>query len=103
MPDEEGRPDPEESRRRTVERVRGGRSPESPAEESAPTAQTIRDRVREADPEEEGRSEGAAAAAARREIRKLRRENRRLREEVAILKKAEAWFAREAAKDESER
>ena len=102
MPDEEGRPDPEEFRRRTAEGVRGGRSPESPAEQSRPTAQTIRDRVRESEPDEEGRSEGSKAAA-RREIRRLRRENRRLREEVAILRKAEAWFAREAAKDESER
>lgn len=102
MPNEEGRPDPEEFRRRMVKRVRGGQSPESPAEESGTMAQTIRDRVREADPEEEGRPEGSKAAA-QRELRKLRRENRRLREEVAILKKAEARFAREAAKDESER
>lgn len=102
MPNEKGRPYSEEFRRRMVEEVRGGRSPESLTEEFGPMAQTIRDRVREADPEEEGRSEGSKAAA-RREIRRLRRENRRLREEVTILKKAEAWFAREAAKDESER
>lgn len=102
MPNGKGRPYSEEFRRRMVEQVRGGRSPESLAEEGGPTAQTIRDWVREADPEEERRSEGSAGAA-RREIRRLRRERRRLREEVAILKKAEAWFAREAAKDESER
>lgn len=95
MPNEKGRPYSEEFRRRMVEEVRGGRSPESLAEEFGPTAQTIRNWVREADPEEESRSEGSAEAA--------RREIRRLREEVTIVKEAEAWFAREAAKDESER
>lgn len=101
MSDEKTRRYSEEFRYRMVERVRGGRTPESLAEEFGPTAQTIRRWVRDADLEEEVPSD-RSAGAARREIRRLRRERRRLREEVAILRKAEAWFARERQKDESE-
>ena len=82
-----------------VEMVRGGRSPESLAEDFGAPARTIRDWVRDA-----GREEGSRSAdstpAERREIQRLRRENRRLREEVEILKKAETWFARETPKDD---
>ena len=88
-----------EFRRRMVGMVRGGRSPESLAEEFGPPAQTIRDWVRDADLEEGTRSEGSTGAA-QRELRRLRRENRRLREEVEVLKKADAWFARESPKDD---
>lgn len=90
-----------EFRRRMVEGVRGGRTPESLAEEFGPRAQTIRDWVREAEGKEGDLPDGSAGAA-RREIVRLRRERRRLREEVEILRKAEAWFARETPKDESE-
>ena len=99
MSNEEGRRYSVEFRRRMVGMVRGGRSPESLAEEFGPAAQTIRDWVRDADQEDGDRSDGLTAAE-RREIRRLRRENRRLREEVEILKKAETWFARKTPKDE---
>lgn len=99
MPSKKGRHHSHAFRRRMVEMVRGGRSPESLAEEFGPTPQTIRDWVRDADLEEGDRSEGSTGAA-RRELRRLRRENRRLREEVEILKKADAWFARESPKDD---
>lgn len=84
---------------RMVEMVRGGRTLESVAEEFGPPAQTIRDWVRDADREEGSQSEGSTGAA-QRELRRLRRENRRLREEVEILKKADAWFSRESPKDD---
>ena len=99
MSSEQGRRYSLEFRRRMVEMVRGGRSPESLAEEFGAPARTIRDWVRDADLEEGGRSEGSTGAA-RRELRRLRRENRRLREEVEILKKADACFARESPKDD---
>ena len=99
MSSEQGRRFSVEFRKRMVEMVHGGRSPESLAKEFGPPAQTIRDWVRDADLEEGGRSEGSTGPA-QSELRRLRRENRRLREEVEILKKADAWFARESSKDD---
>jgi transposase len=85
---------PPELRRRLVELIRSGRSPEELARKFEPTAQTIRNWVRQADLDE-GRKEDGLTSQEREEIRKLRRENKRLREEREILKKAAAWFARE--------
>lgn len=48
----------EEFRRRMVDLVRGGRSPESLSKEFEPTAQAIRNWVRTADLEEGRRSDG---------------------------------------------
>ena len=87
-------PYPPELRRRLVELVRSGRSPEELAKKFEPTAQTIRNWLRRADTDE-GRNQEGLTTQEREEIRKLRRENRRLREEREILKKAAAWFARE--------
>jgi transposase len=87
-------PYPPELRRRLVELVRSGRSPEELAKKFEPTAQTIRNWVQQADLDE-GRKEDGLTSQEREEIRKLRRENKRLREEREILKKAAAWFARE--------
>ena len=88
------RPYPLEYRQRIIELVRGGRSPESLAREYEPTAQCIRNWVRQAD-RDEGRRQDGLTAAERTELRRLRRENATLREEREILKKAAAWFARE--------
>ena len=88
------RPYPAEFRRRVVELVRGGRSPESLAQQFEPTAQAIRNWVRQAD-RDEGRREDGLTTAERTELQRLRRETRTLREEREILKKAAAWFARE--------
>jgi transposase len=80
-----------------VELVRSGRSPESLAEEYEPSAQAIRNWVRQADRDEGKRSDGLTSAE-KEELARLRRENRVLKEERAILAKAAAWFARETGK-----
>lgn len=86
---------PEEYRKRLIELVRAGRSPESLAEEFDPSPQTIRNWVKQADFDEGRRGDGLTTEE-RAEITRLRRENKRLREERNILKKAAAWFARES-------
>jgi transposase len=90
-------PYPPELRRRLVELVRAGRSPESLAEEYEPSGQAIRNWVRQADRDEGKRSDGVTSEE-KAELARLRRENRALREERAILAKAAAWFARETGK-----
>lgn len=83
-----------EYRRRLVEMVRSGRSPESLAKQFEPTAQAIRNWVKQADLDEGRRADGLTTEE-REELSKLRRENKVLREEREILKKAAAWFAKE--------
>ena len=86
---------PEEFRRQMVGLVRLGRTPEELSEEFEPSAQTIRNWVKQDDLDSGRRSDGLTSAE-RQEIVELRRENRRLREEREILGKAAAWFAQEA-------
>ena len=88
------RPYPPEYRERIVELVRSGRSPESLAREFEPSAQCIRNWVRQAD-RDAGRRHDGLTTDERAELQRLRRENATLREEREILKKAAAWFARE--------
>ena len=83
-----------EFRQRLIELVRAGRTPEDLAREFEPSAQAIRNWVRQSDLDE-GRREDGLASVEREELSRLRRENRRLREEREILSKAAAWFARE--------
>ena len=90
-------PYPPELRRRMVERVRSGRSPESLSEEYEPSAQAIRNWVRQADRDAGKRTDGLTSEE-KAELGRLRREVRALREERAILAKATAWFARETGK-----
>jgi transposase len=77
-----------------VELARAGRTPEELAREFEPSAQTIRNWVRQAELDEGIRSDGLTTAE-REELRRLRRENKQLRMEREILAKAAAWFARE--------
>jgi transposase len=88
-------PYPPEFRQQLVELVRAGRSPEELAREFEPSAQAIRNWVRQSDLDEGRRSDGLTSQE-REELRRLQRENRQLREEREILAKAAAWFAREA-------
>ena len=81
-------------RRRMIELVRAGRTPESLGQEFEPSAQAIRNWVRQAD-RDEGRRADGLTTPEREELRRLRRENATLREERTILEKAAAWFARE--------
>ena len=99
---------PPELRRRLVELVRSGRSPEELAKKFEPSGQAIRNWVREAclltwqADLDEGRREDGLRSEEREEIRRLRRENKALREEREIMKKAAAWFARETGSIPSE-
>ena len=78
-----------EYRRRMVELVRTGRSPESLAEEYEPSGQSIRNWVRQEERDAGRRSDGLTSEE-KEELKRLRRENRRLREEREILAKAAA-------------
>src|SRR5215510_11740495 len=83
-----------EFKRRLVEQVRAGRTPEELAERFEPTAQSIRNWVVQAD-RDAGRRTDGLTTAEREELERLRRENRQLKLERDILSKATAWFARE--------
>ena len=88
------RPYSPEFRQRIIELVRKGRTPEELARQFEPSAQAIRNWVKQADLDA-GRAPDGLTTEEREELRRLRRENRALREEREILKKAAAWFARE--------
>lgn len=83
-----------------VELVRSGRTPGQLAKEFEPTAQAIRNWVKQAEIDE-GRRQGSLPTDEREELIRLRRENRQLKLEREILKKAAAWFAKEAIPDPS--
>ena len=87
-------PYPPEFRRRMVELVRSGRTPEELSREFEPSAQSISNWVRQAERDEGVRQDGLTTDE-KEELRRLRREVRVLREEKEILKKAAAWFAKE--------
>jgi len=87
-------PYPPEYRRKLVELVRGGRTPEDLSREFEPSAQSISNWVKQADLDGGQRSDGLTTEE-QEELSRLRREVRVLREEKEILKKAAAWFAQE--------
>jgi len=80
-----------------VRLVRAGRTPEQLAAEFEPSAQAIRNWVRQAELDEGTRTDGLKTEE-REELARLRRENARLKEEREILSKAAAWFAQETEK-----
>lgn len=88
-------PYPAEYRRRMLDLVRAGRTPESLEKEFGVSAQTVRNWTRQADLDTGRRTDGLTTDE-REELHRLRRENRRLLEEREILKKAAAWFAKES-------
>ena len=83
-----------EYRRRIIELARAGRSIKELAREFEPTAETIRQWIKQAGLDDGLRSDGLTTSD-REELNQLRRENRVLREEREILAKAAAWFAQE--------
>lgn len=87
-------PYPPEFRSRMVELVRSGRTPAELAREFEPSAEAIRNWVKQADLDDGKRHDGLTTQE-REELVRLRRENRQLRLERDILSKAAAWFARE--------
>jgi transposase len=95
MPKRHRGPYAPEFRRRLIELVRAGRTPESLAKEFEPTAQAIRNWVRQADLDAGKRDDGVTTDE-REELARLRREVKTLREEREILKKYAAWSAQES-------
>lgn len=87
-------PYPQEFREQIVALVRAGRSIRELAEEFEPSAETIRNWLKQADLDAGVRTDGVTTPE-RDELRRLRKENRRLKQERDILAKAAAWFARE--------
>jgi transposase len=67
------------------------------AAEFEPSAQAIRNWVKQAGLDEGTRTDGLKTEE-REELARLRRENARLKEEREILSKAAAWFAQETEK-----
>jgi transposase len=87
-------PYPAQLRARLIELARSGRTPEELGRQFEPSAQTIRNWLKEAD-RDEGRRGDGLTTEEREEVCRLRREVKALREEREILRKAAAWFARE--------
>jgi transposase len=72
---------------------RGGRSIGQVARDFDLTETAVREWVRQAE-RDAGTGDGGLTSAERQELSVLRRENRRLREDVEILKRATAFFAK---------
>ena len=87
-------PYPVEFRQQLVELVKAGRTPRELAQEFEPTAESIRNWVKQAAIDQGERSDGQSTVE-KKELVRLRRENKQLRQEREILAKAAAWFARE--------
>jgi transposase len=73
---------------------RGDRSAGQVAKDFDLTETAVREWVRQGE-RDAGAGDGGLTSDERRELGELRRENRRLREDVDILKRATAFFAKE--------
>jgi len=87
-------PYPPEFRQQILELVNAGRTPQELAREFEPTAETIRNWIKQSKIDADQRPEGLTTDE-KQELIRLRRENKQLRLEREILAKAAAWFARE--------
>jgi transposase len=85
-------PYPPEFRQQMVELVQAGRTPNELAQEFEPTAESIRNWVKQAEIDGGQRSDGLTTDE-KQELARLRRENKQLRIEREILAKATAWIA----------
>jgi transposase len=74
---------------------RGDRSVGQVAKDFDLTETAVREWVRQAGRDSGIRQDGGLTSTERSELADLRRENRRLREDVEILKRATAFFAKE--------
>jgi transposase len=74
---------------------RGDRSVGQVARDFDLTETAVREWVRQAERDAGTRRDGGLSTDERGELAQLRRENRRLREDVEILKRATAFFAKE--------
>ncbi|MBO0770681.1 MAG: transposase [Actinobacteria bacterium] len=74
---------------------RGVRSVGQVARDFDLTETAVREWVKQAGRDAGTRQDGGLTSAERKELAELRRENRRLREDVGILKRAPAFFAKE--------
>jgi transposase len=74
---------------------RGDRSIGQVARDFDLTETAVREWVRQAERDSGTRSDGGLTSAERQELAALRRENRQLREDVGVLKRATAFFAKE--------
>jgi transposase len=74
---------------------RGDRSVGQVARDFDLTETAVREWVKQAERDAGSRDDGGLTRAERKELAQLRSENRRLREDVEILKRATAFFAKE--------
>ena len=74
---------------------RGDRSIGQVARDFDLTETAVREWVRQAERDSGTRSDGGLTGAERQELAALRRENRQLREDLGVLKRATAFFAKE--------
>lgn len=74
---------------------RGDRSIGQVARDFDLTETAVREWVRQAERDAGTRSDGGLTSAEREELNQLRRDNRRLQQDVDILKRATAFFAKE--------
>ena len=74
---------------------RGGRSVGHVAKDFDLTETAVREWVKQAERDTGTREDGGLTSTEQQELAQLRRENRRLREDVEILKRATAFFAKE--------
>jgi transposase len=74
---------------------RGDRSVRQVAMDFDLTETAVREWVKQSERDTGARSDGGLTSTERQELSELRRENRRLREDVEILKRATAFFAKE--------
>ena len=75
--------------------LRGDRSIGQVARDFDLTETAVREWVKQAERDAGTRVDGELTSAEREELNQLRRDNRRLTEDVAILKRATAFFAKE--------
>jgi transposase len=87
-------PYPPEYRQQILELVCAGRTAEELAKEFEPSAQCIRNWIKQEE-RDRGQRQDGLTSEERTELARLRRENKQLKLEREILAKAAAWFARE--------